>query len=606
MSEHSVKAANQSDPEKKVRVDAQGNVIRSYLVGRKSKASAASVALDEELKDAESEEDENVGYYQQAEILMEQLSDGSYSVGRIPAYQKKMIFFYLSVFHPKISRIVDLHTKLPMSSLRIQKPDHPVDIVQDYVYDFFEGLLESTSFRRELKKSIKNYWVFGEGPTLLEDDYEFVRDTILDPSLEGLSLKEIPEEEKEELDRINNQYNTDPDSVTWAEKLKVLNRYILNVNPDYRGLIRMTSIFPLKIRGVAFNSDIDYWVYSLPKSDSLNKLLSTGKFTKPDSRGASLVDVSKLKKYGYSQALVMKNVDASDSQIEVDNDPFNDEGLYIARLASENNAGVDNSLLNSVLEPAIQNILAIRKSNALVSLASKIDRLVSAPKASMDQLDQLNEDLAEMGENPEGSMLAVNFDVTIDELSLDVSDNLDLNDTIDRTDKEILSALGMPEELISGEGTYGSGFLKVELLTNEYVEFRNSLKDFIENQIFKPIAIKKGFVSHNAWGDLVPIYPKVRFDKFSISRSSEDFSQMMSLVSDDKLPVEILLEHMGFTAEDIEQKLLRQTGTMFNSSIKDLIDSAISQMDERLLENPEFIDRIMQALSLNDKESDAK
>lgn len=582
------------------RKNPDGSPMRSSMVrGKKSKAKEDKAqvvsSLDMELQDSETEGDDHIGIYQNAELLMDQISDGSYTVGRLPVYQKKQIFYYLSVFHPLVSRVVNLHTKLPLSTLRLQKPTHDVDIVQDYIYSYFQNLMTDTNFRRELKKAVRYFWIFGEGVTLIEDDYEFLKDTAFDPELKGVSLPELDQASLAEVEEINNRYNTKPSTVTYVDKLKVLKTYLLSINKDYGGIINIRTIFPLDVKDSMFNSDVDYWVYSLERSHSLRNLI--GSKSLGNETGEALL--KKLKRLGYSEGYIRKNWEAESSYIEVDNDPFNLDGVYVARLATDENTGVDSSMLNSVLESAIQNLLAVRKSNTLVALASKIDRIVSAPKASIDQIDQLNDDLATMAENPEGSMLAVNFEVTVDTLSLDVKDNLDLSQTIERTNKEMLSTLGFPEDLVSEGGTYGSGFLKVELLTNEYVEFRNQLKDFIENQIFRPIAIKKGFFSHNEWGDLIPIYPSVRFDKFSLSRGSEDIAQLASLVSDGNLPVSILLEHLGFNVEDVEQRLLQESSSMFNKAIKDLLDTSIGDLKDNLIGNEEFLERIMSAVKLN-------
>lgn len=571
------------------RYDLRGAPVTSFLVSGFKAASAGDV-FEDELKNFEDEEDQNIGYYQNAELLMDQLTEGLYTVGRLPIYQKKQIFFYLSVFHPVISRAIKLHTKLPLSSLRLQKPDHEIDIVQDYVFDYFDELLEDTNFRRELKKILTNYWTFGEGVGIIEDDYHKKSDTVMDQTLKTVSLPELDQELVQELEKINKDYNSDPASVPWKDKLRVLKSYILDINKDFEGIINFRSVFPLDILGTLFNPDVDYYLYQLPQSDILRTYMSNK--TLDEKARKTLI------KMGYSEAIIDKNVETLESNIEIDNDPFNGEGVYAVRLSPDENLGVDSSILNSALEPAVQNLNAIRRANTLVSLSSKIDRIVSADNASAGQLAQLQDDLQAMAESPEGSMLAVNFDVQIEEISLSVKEGLDLDDVIDRTDKEILSSMGMPEELIRDGGTYGSGFLKVELLTNEYVELRNTMKDFIENQIFKPIAIKKGFVTVNEWGKTVPLYPTIRFDKFSLSRSSEDLSQMMSMVNDNQLPVEILLEHMGYNPEDIEQKLLRQQTSILNESMQELMDNAIAGLEDDLINSPEFKQRILDELGL--------
>lgn len=571
-------------------------LVKAYgMSANKSDIKDAGNSIDEFLKSEEVISEERLEIYQQAEMLIQQINSGTYSVGRLATSQKKALFYYLSIFSPIISRVIDLHTKLPLSTLRLQKPKHDIDIVQDYVYDYFNKFVNTEKFKSELRNIIRNRWIFGLGVARIEDDYEQTRDTVSTNDLRKITLPEPDAEKLKEYENLNNKYNTDPDSVTWKEKLKVLKGYILNINPDYEGIINFKSINVLDIEEVNINSDIDYHIYTVPASDAIRDFLSDKLAGSKDYQKA----VKLLKKMGYSEGLIQVNMESDNGFVEIDNDPYNEDGVYVVYLSADNESiTLNDSLLNRVLEPAIRNLSAIRTSNNLFTLASKIDRIVSAPNASLAQLETLQTDLATMAESEEGSMLAVNYEVSVEELSLDIGEQLDLDSTIERTEKEILSALGMPDDIISGEGgSYGGSFLKVELLSNEYIEFRNSLKGFIEDQIFKPIAIKKGFITVNSWGDVIPIIPSVRFDKFSISRQSEDLAMIRDLVAEKKLPVETLLEHLGFNVEDIEQKLRKEQSTILNPDVHEAINTAIQDiLTEKLGGDSDFIKKLLDSL----------
>ena len=205
-----------------------------------------------------------------------------------------------------------------------------------------------------------------------------------------------------------------------------------------------------------------------------------------------------------------------------------------------------------------------------------------------------------MAEAPEGSLIAVNFEVNVDELKLDIKDDLNLDDTIERTSKEITSALGIPDSIISGDGTYGDSFIKVELLSTEYVEFRNQLKSFIEDEIFKPIAIKKGFITLDQWGEPTPIIPSVRFDKFSIARGSEDMQLLRDLVSSNILPKRVILDQLGMNVEDVEQGLQREQLTYLNDKVQESMNENINEiLTTYLKDNPDLIKTALEALGFN-------
>lgn len=583
----------------------------SYLVSKIPYANIASKPLlrgteisTEDLTTSNTEQDFNsdvLSVYAEAEMILDQLDSDLITVGRLTTSQKKSLFYYLATFSPLISRIVDLHTKLPLSTFRIQKPKHDVDIVQDYVYDYFDRLVNTAKFKEELKSIIRERCIFGSGIARVEDDFAFTKDTLINPDLSNLTLPQLDQDEIDKINEINNQYNSDPESVSWQDKKFVLEQYLLKINKDYKGIKNFKAVSQLEVKEIMINKDIDYLIYTLPASPNIRQALSNvtiGYDNDQDYKEA----IETLKSLGYSEAIIRLNLNSeSTDAIQIDTDAFNDDGAYMVVLSSGSNPeSLEDSILNRVLEPAVRNMNAIRTANKLVKLSTKIDRLVSAPNASLAQLEQLQNDLVQMAEAPEGSLIAVNFEVNVDELKLDIKDDLNLDDTIERTSKEITSALGIPDSIISGDGTYGDSFIKVELLSTEYVEFRNQLKSFIEDEIFKPIAIKKGFITLDQWGEPTPIIPSVRFDKFSIARGSEDMQLLRDLVSSNILPKRVILDQLGMNVEDVEQGLQREQLTYLNDKVQESMNENINEiLTTYLKDNPDLIKTALEALGFN-------
>ena len=583
----------------------------SYLVAKTPYANIISKPLSrgteistEDLTTSNTEQDFNsdvLSVYAEAEMILDQLDSDLITVGRLTTSQKKSLFYYLATFSPLISRIVDLHTKLPLSTFRIQKPKHDIDIIQDYVYDYFDRLVNTAKFKEELKSIIRERCIFGSGIARVEDDFAFTKDTLISPDLSNLTLPQLDQDEIDKINEINNQYNSDPESVSWQDKKFVLEQYLLKINKDYKGIKNFKAVSQLEVKEIMINKDIDYLIYTLPASPNIRQALSNvtiGYDNDQDYKEA----IETLKSLGYSEAIIRLNLNSeSTDSIQIDTDAFNDDGAYMVVLSSGSNPeSLEDSILNRVLEPAVRNMNAIRTANKLVKLSTKIDRLVSAPNASLAQLEQLQNDLVQMAEAPEGSLIAVNFEVNVDELKLDIKDDLNLDDTIERTSKEITSALGIPDSIISGDGTYGDSFIKVELLSTEYVEFRNQLKSFIEDEIFKPIAIKKGFITLDQWGEPTPIIPSVRFDKFSIARGSEDMQLLRDLVSSNILPKRVILDQLGMNVEDVEQGLQREQLTYLNDKVQESMNENINEiLTTYLKDNPDLIKTALEALGFN-------
>ena len=369
----------------------------SYLVSKIPYANIASKPLlrgteisTEDLTTSNTEQDFNsdvLSVYAEAEMILDQLDSDLITVGRLTTSQKKSLFYYLATFSPLISRIVDLHTKLPLSTFRIQKPKHDIDIVQDYVYDYFDRLVNTAKFKEELKSIIRERCIFGSGIARVEDDFAFTKDTLINPDLSNLTLPQLDQDEIDKINEINNQYNSDPESVSWQDKKFVLEQYLLKINKDYKGIKNFKAVSQLEVKEIMINKDIDYLIYTLPASPNIRQALSNvtiGYDNDQDYKEA----IETLKSLGYSEAIIRLNLNSeSTDAIQIDTDAFNDDGAYMVVLSSGSNPeSLEDSILNRVLEPAVRNMNAIRTANKLVKLSTKIDRLVSAPNASLAQL----------------------------------------------------------------------------------------------------------------------------------------------------------------------------------------------------------------------------
>ena len=69
------------------------------------------------------------------------------------------------------------------------------------------------------------------------------------------------------------------------------------------------------------------------------------------------------------------------------------------------------------------------------------------------------------------------------------------------------------------------------------------------------------------------------------------------LVNEKKLPVETLLEHLGFNVEDIEQKLRKEQSTILNPDVHEANNTAIQDiLTEKLGGDSDFIKKLLDSL----------
>lgn len=586
----------------------QNKVIKSYNYrgGRIEKLRTATLNVTAEPSDKYSIDD--ITLNTMAERLLDEITIGIKTVGKLTLLEKVILFEFFDKFSPLVGRILDLHVNLPISTLQLRTPniiDNP--IVNDYIYDTFYQMINDTDFNQLLHVVVRNYWKFGIGALQIIDDFEFSKDVTdidfwdIDSISKLVKDKPTDKEILKKIDDITAKYVSTPDLVPVADRRWVIEQFISLPNPNYKGIKKVSVIDPFCVIDRDSNEDINYFIYPIQRSKSLDRILNQS-FSGYNARlaGDTSPASAKAKRIGYSDAMIKAHSDIRDNYINVDTDPFNDMGMYAVSLERSGGSDIDNSLLNRIIEPICNIINAKRKQRELVGLASKVTRLVKAMGASDDQLADLDSQLRNAAEEQEGALVITNYEVSIEDLSLDGRESLDVQNIIDNETKDVTNSLGMTDSLIGGEDSYGSTFMKIELLVNEYTAFRVILKDFIENKIFKPIAMKKGFITRDQWGKPQVIFPEISFDRLSIARSSEDFQMLLDLAKEGKLPWENVYTTLGFNIQEVENKLVTEKTSVINEATSNMLNQTIEGFGEALEGNKEIAQRLKDNLYLKE------
>lgn len=550
---------------------------------------------------------EDIGIFTQAELLLEQICEGTLQIGALNLTQKASIFYYLERYNKRVGRIVDVFTRIPLSSLRLQKPNTKWNVVNDYVLYKFEMLFNSKGFQDVLEKLIKHYWLFSYGAVLIEDDFDFVRgiDTAEFENLD--KIVSIMNDGKKNIDierlkDIDKRYLETPDLVLSSERMEVIES-ILNIHsPNYKGIFKL-SVLPTQSSITRFeNNDIGYYVYQIPITQNILQTIGAVKEGLEQDEQHQSDFIEQLRQIGYSQAMVEATLDLNNSSslqgklalynlgnknaIPVDNDAFNNLGMYVATFQRAGLSNKDNSLFNRVLSDCITLQIATRRQIEKMNRGyQKIVLVEVDEKLAEDKVAELNDALLGAVQSGEGTALAVNFSVSTNDVELTPNDDLDLSDIIENAENNILEGAGVPSSLITdSDDAYSNSFLKTTILENEMTSFRTALADFVENQIFKPLAIKWGFMAQGEWGECEVIYPKLRFTKFSLARGSDDLVFMQELAENGQLPLSDIYEALGIDMQEALQKVKQEQSSLLNPDLKEVYSEKIGELAGQLLE----------------------
>ena len=497
-----------------------------------------------------------------AESIIERLNMNSIQFSKLSKYERRVLALYFYSTNTVLRRVVDLKTSLPLSTMTIIKPDVDNQILQDYIYNFYKSMLDRLDWKRFIWDCVVRYWIFSEVQALVEDDFGIEKNVDIDDSILKEKINSLPKDKVDRIKELTDKYNLDIKSLSLDEKLSVVNALVPNYNSNYTGVKRVRVIDFSDIVGYSVNKDIDFCVYNLSKSPSLGVLNG---ISMDDTDDASKNLIKDLLSLGYTRSYLLSHLRSDGETFEVTNDVYTNEGLYIAEFTQGSIGDIENSYLTSLLNDLILLYNVKKRERELVLNANKKVILLSAgDDVSEDMLSTLEDNIMSIisSSSDVNGIVTTNFDVSVENLDLLLPTNQDSDSLRDIAEKNILIGSGVPDGIVSGEDSYGGSYLKLEVMTEEFSAFQKEIKSFIEDRIFKPVAIKRGFVTYDDFGNVIPVYPQVNFEIRAITNSSEFKRQIADMVNDGLLPVEDLYKAYGYDPEETWNALVKEKEEM--------------------------------------------
>tara|TARA_B100000745_G_scaffold300398_1_gene254230 strand:+ start:13616 stop:15046 length:1431 start_codon:yes stop_codon:yes gene_type:complete len=285
--------------------------------------------------------------------------------------------------------------------------------------------------------------------------------------------------------------------------------------------------------------------------------------------------------------------------LPMDTDPM--EGSFCYRLARRPRGGGPG---HSILERCLQTLLYRDKlRQAQTSIASRNmtpKRVVWGEDLDEVQLDNLQEMVDISMLSPDFSIVT-NYQVNWEEYG--VNDRLlDLSNEYDVTDRQLMIGLGVTMELLTGESTYSGSRLTLHVMNERFLRFRDTIRNYVEKQLFKPVALKMGFVEEDEWGNKIPIYPQLRFNRQALMDNQDAFSALFDLYNKGSLPVEFILDLFNIDADEVEEKILRDFGTVNDPNMNEALRSAFGDAGRQLAEQTDLIPHLASYFGLNYQE----
>ena len=467
-----------------------------------------------------------------------------------------------------VGAAIDLHSTIPLSKIRLQRPKAKNQKLAQYSYDFFSDMCDRLSLFKRLMEISHEYWLFGSAAVFVEEH---------NPYIDGLDS-----DHGRSLIRSGTQT-----SRMLKEKFDIVDR-----DPNYLGWKSITILPPdqVKITKVMF-ADHPFMEF-VP--DDKTKSAITADYSEGTFEGLS--DASKPSVPGKIRDAIMDG-----GAIPLDTDPNSGSHChYLCRKKSQYEV-----YGQSILERCVQTLLLSDKlRQAQTSIASRHMtpmRVVYAEGLSETDLDDLRSQVDWALADPDYSIVA-NYEIHWDEMGTS-GRLLDLNSEYEHNEKLLYAGLGVTEELLNGGGMYSGGSkVNLELLNIQYMQFREMLIEWIENNLLKPVARKKGFIEVDEFGREHLIYPKITFNRLSIRDAESSFDQVFQLYQKGSVPIEVVLEMLNIDPDITRQKLESDLFTVNDSVFNEFLRAAYSAAGNDFASKTDILERLARSMHLTFKD----
>jgi len=481
------------------------------------------------------------------------------------ADEKRNYFRFFYETDPFVGQAVDLHTELPLSKVRLGMPDAKSTALAKRSLDFCSRWSKKIGLLQHLLSIVHDYNLLGEV-------FVFAEDTSPDMP------EEVMYDYEREIDSDGNAVEAKKKRPDWAERAEAW------LKKNYTGWTAIRVLPPEQIQ-----------VESFPFTDE--KMIELI----PDSKTKDLI--ARAEGGDVRAAKIVKTMpkDVVESIREGNNIPLNTDpeaGSFVSYLARKKSQYEPRG--HSILERCLR-ILVYRDKlrQAQTSIASRHMtpiRVVWAEDADAPSVDALREQVELALMDPDYSIVT-NFQVNWEEMGSN-GRLLELSGEYEMTDRQMYAGLGVTESLLSGESSYSGDRINLEVINTRYMLLREILQDFVENNLFRPMCQRMGFVETDAEGNEEVIVPSLSFTRLALRDNADTFDALFNLYQKGSLDIDVILELLNIDPNTTREKLIRDLFTVNDAKFNDMLGGIYGSAGQALVENSDVIEKLAKYLHL--------
>lgn len=500
--------------------------------------------------------------------------------------EKREIYRHFYNTDPIVGQAIDLHTELPLSKVRLGAPKPRVcpksfesaESYGKYILWYFETMCKKIKLFQRLITAVHHYWLDGSVFLFAEDS------TVDVPQDIGYERKAVGT--RSFID--DNGAAVEEPEFAWTERDDREDQELAYYQKHYKGWDRVI-ILPIDQVKVTTYSFTDRVRIELIPSDRDRALIEQAKMGNDPVAEEMVEEIpEEVREYISAGRLIPLGTDA-------------EEGSFCYHLAGRRGAGEE--LGQSILDRCLRTLYYREKlrqaQTQIASRAMTPKRIVWAEDISEIDVEDLREQVDLSLVDPDYSIVA-NFEVHWEEMG-SRDRLLDLSNEYEITDKQLHAGLGVTESLLSGETLYSGDRLKLEVINTRYLFLREILQEYVEENLFKPIAKRKGFVEKNEWGEEVVLAPRLSFTRLPLRDSQDTYDALFNLYQKGSISIDLILEMFNIDPDDTRVKIEKDLFTVNDATFNEVIRGIYSALGQKLADETDVSEKVAKYLKLKPK-----
>lgn len=471
-------------------------------------------------------------------------------------------FFYS--FNEMVRRSIDLHSELPLSKIRLRAPQSVDPEKSQYILTFYQNMVDRIGLFQKLLAIAHEYYLMGTCYIFLEDGADTGPKN--DPLFNIDDELQMPEDAK----NLRNKYD--------------------NRLPDYQGWERLQILPPDMVRVTRWRFTDKIKAELLVPQDTQNLMRQLSMNPHADGDLESIL--------GDMPRDLRNNIQSGDSS-EFETDPY--RGSHLAEILRK--TGDYEEAGSSILDACLRSLLLADKyrqaQSQIASRSMSPKRVITAPKASFDDIEYLREQVDASLVDPDYTIIT-NYDIDWNEIGAQER-ILSLGEEYSELEKKLSIGLGVTPGLLTGESSYGGERISLEIINNQYMLFREVIQNFVEEHVFKPVALKKGFWEYDKFGNKKLLYPQLSFTRLAIRDNDAVFNQMFDLYSKGSVPLSYILDLLGLDPITAKQEMERDIFTVNDNRFNDILNAIAQPVADQIVENSDLAERIARYMGVGYK-----